>query len=81
MPHLIENWLRACCSIIILLKRLLAMALRNTIFLPMGNLDSYKKHWTKDCRYVCNIYMARPGIVKLATAAQDKMRTAYHAME
>ncbi len=62
------------------IKEAVSNGLKEYDFLPMGNLDSYKKHWTKDCRYVCNIYMARPGIVKLATAAQDKMRTAYHAM-
>ena len=63
------------------IKEAVSNGLKEYDFLPMGNLDSYKKHWTKDYRYVCSIYIARPGIVKLTMAALDKMRTAYHAMK
>jgi hypothetical protein len=49
-------------------------------FLSMGNLDSYKKNWAKNYRYMCNIYMARSGIVKLAMAVRYKLRSAYHTI-
>ncbi len=62
------------------IKEAVSCGLKEYDFLPMGSLDSYKKHWTTGYRNVCNIYMARPGIVKHTMAVRDKMKTAYHAV-
>lgn len=33
-------------------------------FLAEGSMDSYKERWSKECKYLCDIYMARARIVK-----------------
>ncbi len=55
--------------------------LREYDFLLMGNLDSYKKHWAKDSKYMCGIYMARPGIVKHGVQFKNKMESVYHTIK
>jgi len=55
--------------------------LREYDFLLMGNKDSYKKQWTKDSKYMCGIYMARPGIVKHGVQFKNKMESVYHTIK
>ncbi len=55
--------------------------LREYDFLLMGDMDSYKKRWTRDYRYMCDVYLARPGIIKLAMAAKNKVRVFYHSFK
>ena len=52
-------------------------------FLLMGNdiMDSYKKRWTKDYRHECDIYMARPGAIKLMMSVRNKTKKFYHALK
>lgn len=47
-------------------------------FLLDGKTDSYKKRWTSDFRCMRDIYMARPGIVKLAMQTKTRLRGLYH---
>lgn len=54
--------------------------LREYDFLLMGNMDSYKKHWAKEHRYLCDIYVARTGIIKLAMGFRNKAKGCYHAI-
>jgi CelD/BcsL family acetyltransferase involved in cellulose biosynthesis len=56
----------------------ISKGLREYDFLLMGNTDSYKKRWTKNCRHVCNIYLARPGIMKIAMTVKNDLKALYH---
>ncbi|MFZ3137470.1 MAG: GNAT family N-acetyltransferase [Thermodesulfovibrionales bacterium] len=49
-------------------------------FLLMGNLDAYKKQWAKNCRKMCDIYIARPGMLKVLMAMKNKARNYYHSL-
>ncbi len=49
-------------------------------FLMAGNTDAYKKQWTKQCRYVCDIYMARPGLMKYLKYTEGIAKFAYNQM-
>ena len=46
-------------------------------FLLKGRLDGYKKRWAKNSLNICDIYMARPGIVKVLMMAKNKARDYY----
>lgn len=50
-------------------------------FLLMGNMDSYKKSWTRNYRYMCDIYIPRPRILKFITSFKDKAKNYYHAVK
>lgn len=47
-------------------------------FLLDGKTDAYKKRWTSDFKCMHDIYMARPGIVKLAMQTKIRLRGLYH---
>ena len=49
-------------------------------FLLMGNMDSYKKKWTKEYRCQCDIYIACPKIVQFVMTAKNKARGFYYAV-
>lgn len=49
-------------------------------FLMAGSNDSYKKQWAKQCRYVCDIYMARPGLMKYLKFTERIARFVYNQM-
>lgn len=46
-------------------------------FLIKGNMDSYKKQWTKEYRNLCDIYIARSITAKLFTAARNTIGRLY----
>ncbi len=50
-------------------------------FLLMGNIDVYKKRWTKSCRYMQDVYLARSGALKLIMAARERARSLYHTVK
>lgn len=50
-------------------------------FLLMGNFDSYKKQWTKDCKYICDIYIAYHGIIKRGVQFTNKIESIYRAIK
>lgn len=54
--------------------------LREYDFLLMGNIDSYKKHWANDYRYLYTVYMSRPGMIKFVMAMENKIKNVYHAI-
>lgn len=49
-------------------------------FLLMGNLDAYKKQWAGSSKHMCDIYMARPGIMKMFMKTKTKARNYYHCV-
>lgn len=49
-------------------------------FLLMGNLDAYKKQWARSSKHMCDIYMARPGIMKVFMKTKTKARNYYHSL-
>lgn len=54
--------------------------LREYDFLLQGNLDAYKKNWTREYKSMCDIYIARPGIIKFVMSVRNKAKNAYHAI-
>ncbi len=63
------------------IEEAISEGLKEYDLLLMGNMDSYKKRWTRDCRHMCDIYMARPKILKLIMSAKDKARVCYHTIK
>lgn len=55
-------------------------ALTEYDFLMQGNMDAYKQRWTKEYRYVGDLYLARPGIMKILMSLQNRARAYYSAM-
>ena len=47
-------------------------------FLLMGKLDEYKKQWAKKSLHMCDIYMARPGMMEVLMKTKNKAKTCYH---
>lgn len=45
-------------------------------FLMRGSGDSYKKRWTGEYQTLCNIYLARPGILKVIELIRNKAKVA-----
>ena len=50
-------------------------------FMIKGEMDSYKKSWTKNYRYMCDIYIVRPKVLKFLTSLKDKARHCYHTIK
>ena len=50
-------------------------------FLLMGNMDSYKKRWSREFRNQCDIYMARPGIRMLLMSARNAVKDYYNSAQ
>jgi len=46
-------------------------------FMLMGDLDGYKRRWTKECRYLCDLYVARPQIMKVLSIVRDTLESVY----
>jgi len=49
-------------------------------FLLMGKLDEYKKQWAKNSLHMCDIYMARPGMMEVLMKSKNKAKTYYHSL-
>lgn len=50
-------------------------------FLLMGPVDAYKKRWTKECRYMCDVYIALPGIYKHFTSLRNQAKNCYRRLK
>lgn len=50
-------------------------------FMVEGKTDEYKKHWAKNHRYICDLYIARPVVVKVLKEFTEKLKKGYKRMQ
>lgn len=50
-------------------------------FMMMGTRDGYKLRWTKNCRYICNVYIAQSPHLKLIKRVEDRARIYYRGIK
>lgn len=50
-------------------------------FLLTGERNTYKKKWTRLSRSMCDVYMARPGILKISMSLKNKAKEYFHALK
>lgn len=69
---------------VLLHSRSINAAIRNGLeeydFMLLGELDEYKRKWSRSFRSLCEVYIARPGLMKLAVSLKNKARSIYTAL-